>query len=399
MTKYITSQNIFILLISILPVNLGLHFVQYDSYVNGLLVDYLIPTIFLQDVLAAILLILWFIENRGTLNFSKILGYKKLIYLALFLYILFITSVFSERSFISLAIFVRVFLYFLVGIYFATRKQFLLSQKKLLLNILEVQLILLSILACFQYYGQGSVFDNYAFFGEQPYSYSTPGIAHENVFGYTRVPAYGLFRHPNTFAGYLVILITIIFYFKRYKFILLGITALLLTFSYTAWFALVLGLIAIYKQSLARWVMLIFFCIGLALPLFQNILTVDNVSVSKRAELMSASYNFFAQKQLLFGCGQGCLLWNLEEYLVPTNYVRFLQPVHNVFVLLLVEGGLLAVVFLAYFLFLHIIKRREPYPLTYTILLQVLILLSFDHYLWTNHQTHLIFWLLVGVLI
>ena len=44
------SKILFYVLVFLLPVNLGLHFVIKDAYVWGLLIDYLVPTVFVQDI-------------------------------------------------------------------------------------------------------------------------------------------------------------------------------------------------------------------------------------------------------------------------------------------------------------------------------------------------------------
>ena len=58
MWKTITQLNkenldklVFYLLIIFLPINLGKHFEILDSYVWGFLSDYLIPTVYVQDIL------------------------------------------------------------------------------------------------------------------------------------------------------------------------------------------------------------------------------------------------------------------------------------------------------------------------------------------------------------
>ena len=51
------AKKLFFLLILLLPLNLGKHFVIKDSYVLGLLIDYLIPTIFVQDILVFLIIL------------------------------------------------------------------------------------------------------------------------------------------------------------------------------------------------------------------------------------------------------------------------------------------------------------------------------------------------------
>ena len=53
---------IFYWLVFLIPSNLAKHWPQSWSYVNGILVDYLIPTVYLTDILVVALLVLWGID-------------------------------------------------------------------------------------------------------------------------------------------------------------------------------------------------------------------------------------------------------------------------------------------------------------------------------------------------
>ncbi|MEA3355691.1 MAG: hypothetical protein U9Q63_04395, partial [Patescibacteria group bacterium] len=48
--------KLFYLIIFLIPCNLSKHFILPSSYVNGILVDYLIPSIYFTDILIIILL-------------------------------------------------------------------------------------------------------------------------------------------------------------------------------------------------------------------------------------------------------------------------------------------------------------------------------------------------------
>src|SRR3990167_937702 len=52
-------KTVFLVFIFTLPFNLSKHFVFSWSYVNGNLVDYLIPTLYITDILIALILLLW----------------------------------------------------------------------------------------------------------------------------------------------------------------------------------------------------------------------------------------------------------------------------------------------------------------------------------------------------
>jgi hypothetical protein len=166
------------------------------------------------------------------------------------LLILFISSVFfsvlssrnaqaSFYAFLHLVLYVCFFLYVLQN--FEHKKDF-----SKVVKIFSLSVFLLSLLAFAQWYKQGSLFNNYLFLGEQPYSFSTYNVNRENFFGFTKIPAYGLFRHPNIFGGFLsVVLLWLLLFIPENKFVTLtfifGLTALFLTLSISSLAVFLLG--------------------------------------------------------------------------------------------------------------------------------------------------------------
>ena len=57
-------KKLFFVLALLLPVNLAKHFIYPGAYVDGILVDYLIPTLYLTDLLIAAIAALWLFEKR-----------------------------------------------------------------------------------------------------------------------------------------------------------------------------------------------------------------------------------------------------------------------------------------------------------------------------------------------
>ena len=202
------SKILFFTLILLIPLNLGKHFITADSYVWGVLVDYLIPTFYIQDLLAILVLVFWVIEDgfpkkEDLLEFITTRRNQVLIFFIVASGLSVVSAIRFVPSFFE---FLRLLLYTLLAIYISYKVR---AEKDLpvILSLLSFEVIFLGLLGIFQYVKQASVFNNYLFFGEQPYSFSTWGIAKENVFGVYRVPAYGLFRHPNIFGGFLSVLL------------------------------------------------------------------------------------------------------------------------------------------------------------------------------------------------
>ena len=93
---------------------------------------------------------------------------------------------------------------------------------------------------------------------------------------------------------------------------------------------------------------------------------------------------------LLFGTGPANTYKYADEW-------RFIQPVHNVPILIFAESGVFA--FLSFCGLLYIgLKRSLRYPLLFIIFSLILLVSLFDHFFYTINQTQLLFWLTLGVL-
>lgn len=56
------EKVLFYLFLFLIPSNLAKHWVQNWSYVNGILVDYLIPTLYMTDIIIILILIFWLVK-------------------------------------------------------------------------------------------------------------------------------------------------------------------------------------------------------------------------------------------------------------------------------------------------------------------------------------------------
>jgi len=409
------SRFLYFILLFILPVNLGKHFEIFDSYVGGVLVDYLVPTLFIQDILAVLILLFWILSGGLKRLFCEknLLERRYIQYSTLFVFSLFLSTLNSARFIPSIYAWLRLFLYFLLFIYSLVEVPIETYFFKIL-NIFSLSLLLVSILGIAQFVQKGSVFDNYLVFGEQPYSSATYGVPKESFFGKGVVPSYGLFRHPNIFGGYLSIVLVWIFSFlKNRKFywipFLFGCVALLFTFSKISWavflFGVLLHLLFVkdpgkIENRKKKAVFLVYFVVvlSLLLPLFSCLTDNDNKSISRRASLAGASYRMI-EDNFLFGVGFNNSTIFIDKYNYAGTDLRFSQPVHNIFLLLFSEGGVFSLIFFA--LLIRECARNfinSSYFHIYLIsFLQILLLGSFDHYFITIHQTLLLFWIVLGL--
>jgi len=409
-------KALFYALVFFLPVNLAKHFVFSGAYVNGLLSDYLVPAIYVTDILIVGMLLTWFINlivshNARELRLGRV-PHILLLFLTAAGFSAITSANFPASVFFFLSFLLHLLFCFYVACTFSAARDF-----ATVVKVLSVSVFLLSVLAIFQWGRQGSVFDNYLFFGEQPYSSATPGIAREGLFGRYVVPSYGTFRHPNAFGGFLSVVLLWILYAGneaprtrvRVIIFLLGVLALLLTFSQSAWGAFVFGaavfeVIKRFGKRAVAAALIITFVISVSalfLPALQRTPALrESRSVLVRGALLSSAYENIP-RNLFFGVGLNASTTIIDKHFDVVEVVRFTQPPHNIFVLLLLEGGaffLLAFVFLLGYVFYLLLRQSFGVPaLVFVSLLQIVVMGSFDHYFFTMQQTKLLFLLTLGI--
>lgn len=411
----VIQKLLLVILILILPWNLGKHIDGIYSFVDGFFIPYLIPTIYLQDVLVVFLLVLGFFSRRfvppPTLQTVVVLRL-----LFLFVIACFLSMFYSGRVVPSVYILARLLLYLLFFI-FSARLFIDLSVRRAVAFIVILNILLLSVLGVVQFCKQASVFSNYLYFGEQPYSAYTAYIAKESYGGIAKVPPYGTFMHPNILAGFLVVLITLAVgcvYRRLAKggwqtwllivtiVVSLGLYVLYLTKSYTAWAVLLMGAALLRVKLAPIGVVLLGVAVvlfGLLFPVYKTQIgaflpgntVLSQLSAGRRSDLLLASYKMFLVKPL-HGWGINSFTYSFEPYYNRRDVVRFLQPVHNVYALILSEVGLFGMlIFISATFYPIYYSARYGNYLYSVILLQMIFLSSFDHYFFTIHQTYLLF--------
>ncbi|MBU1133169.1 O-antigen ligase family protein, partial [Patescibacteria group bacterium] len=157
------------------------------------------------------------------------------------------------------------------------------------------------------------------------------------------------------------------------------------------------------KPKLRRWVVSGVFIIT-SLLLFLPVLGENFPSLTKypsfyrRSNLLSATYKI-ADLNPLFGVGANNFTILVDRFMPKSPDLRFTQPVHNIFILIFTESGIFA--FLSFVALLYQGTKRSLKPRFFVIplvsLIQILLLGSLDHYLYTAHQTQLLFWIILGL--
>jgi hypothetical protein len=244
------------------------------------------------------------------------------------------------------------------------------------------------------------------YFGERYFTLSTPGIAKVVLQGKEILRAYGTFSHPNSLAGFYLLLYVFVLFEKRFnasyklKYVILGLSSILIFISFSK--------IAIF----------IFFIIT-ATYLFKNVscklcltgrilgLIVlstlfisaqgDSESVQKRITLIQDSLKIILNYPLL-GVGLGNYIIAQSTFPIAYSYY-FLQPVHNIFLIFLAETGIPLCIIVAYFIFRFgktLIQKHGQ--IAVSLLLIIGVTGFFDHYWITLQQNMLLLPVVFGLL-
>ncbi len=292
----------------------------------------------------------------------------------------------------------------------------------------------------FQFVAQKSL--GLRFLGESFLNTEMAGVAKIAVEGGRYLRAYGTLPHPNVLGAFLVIgllsLCGLALSHESRKdtnlrikniFILLGIACitfgLVLTFSRAAWLVAIFSVLAITgwgflnreRRSRALGLLLMFsFSAVLAIAPIRDLVFVRaGVSVTEPAVTARLAYNDLARdliKEKPWGVGLGNqVLYSVKNGLyqkLGMNEVWMWQPIHNLYLLIIAETGIIAGAVFFAFLFSLLISndlkssspesRLEGRSISLIMLLVLLILGLFDHYLWTLNAGQLMLWLIIGII-
>lgn len=276
------------------------------------------------------------------------------------------------------------------------------------------------------------------------------------------IRAYGLFPHPNILGGYLVlsIALTILCYKMfhvehkndkicpiRNKWLywsVLGIQiiAIILTFSKSAWIGLCIAAICLWYQHVSafslvkgfgrswhknikkmfhvehfRYVTLSICILSLLVIISKpNWYSIVGKSIEDRLFFLNVSYESFLANPI-FGLGSGQFVMNLESIKNIQNW-QF-QPVHNVFLLIINELGIVGLILFIWLIWKsiknvprgttsdinmfhveHIFKQEKNNDArlkTKAIFFSFLFIMLLDHYFWDIQQGQIMLWMVFGL--
>lgn len=380
------EQALLFLTILFLPTQLGRHFWPDFSFVYSLPIDYLSPTIYFWDLIVVCLMSVSII--RG-LHFNKI---------ALNLFLLFIFSQVISlmpigKDVILGAGLVRLEQYLvsgLFGVYLASNN-FKTLFKAISLPLL-VSIFFESFLAIWQFSKGATI--GFWILGERTFSISTPGIAKFDYLGTQFLRPYSTFSHPNVLAAFLLVTLPLV----ASKFgTIIGSLALFLTASRSA---ILLGFFMALNLLNKKWKLLLIITALILSPVlytrFSAIFSFDSLALIRREELAIGAVDLFLSTPLS-GVGLNNFI-EVSAHGIVSGPSRFLQPVHNIYLLSLSETGIIgfcALLFLIGYPLHRLLKLKEKRMLL--VWSTVLFLGLFDHYFLTLPQGYRLTFLIWGL--
>lgn len=410
-------QLFFYLLILFLPTQLGKHFWPDWTMVEGIRIDYLSPTVYLTDILVASILVGWGWEKIVNQK-SKIkttIKNLKISWATLLVSGFLVANVLLAASQpVAFYKFIKILEISLLGLYIA-KNHHLLST---IYHPLSVSIIYSSLIAIGQFAKQASLGGLLWWLGERTFNSMTPGIAQASIEGRLILRPYATFPHPNVLGGFLSISLPLLIFLppklRPIPFVL-GTVALFLSFSQSAWLAFGLQLSfwgawfvrRVWKKLLNYWphlLVLLFiasFFSSKTLTL-KSFTWVEPESIKQRQDLNLVAMEMIKNSPLL-GVGLGNFLIRLPEFYQDKGTVRFLQPAHNLYLLIGAETGLVGL--LMFFFLLYFTYKQLIFNCAFSIfnlsliiaLTSILILGLFDHYFYTLQQGQLLAALLLGL--
>lgn len=403
LNTFISKQTIFnILLFCLLflfPTQLGKHFWPNFAFINSLRIDYFSPTLYFWD------LVLIFVFLFCLFLLKKINKFPVLVF---FIFLISQLSSLLYQENIGPGL-VRVKDYLTAGLFGILVSSLTLKKEYLVLFWgLVAGVFFESLLAILQFINNGSL--GLWVFGERDFTSSTISIATFNWYGEVFLRPYATFSHPNVLAAYLILSLSLIYlFYKKYKIKsnkifalvgLLGLVAAFLTFSRGALIFLALQVAYLLKNKV-KWLLVIgFFLIPFLFVRYYSALNFDYLSITRREQLADVAISQFIEYPLL-GVGLNNFI-NESSGLLIAGPSRFLQPVHNIYLLILTETGIigfagfLALVSLPIYKLIKSINKTEVKILLFCWLM-VLSLGLLDHYFLTLPQGQRLLFLVWGL--
>ncbi len=404
---------IFLIIIILIPF-------QIRFFLSGSGYIYNSAYVYLSDIFIFILFLLW-ISERQYQKIISLVKYRGNYFLAIFLIIVILSVFFSYNKinnrldFWHLIKFIE-FLWLFIFIKANIKGKVEVGQ------ILIISALTQSAIAIIQFIIQSDL--GLRVLGESLIKPWLAGVAKISTLDEVLIRSYGTFPHPNILAAFLLIsfvfLVQLIIqriHFKHslkiyFLYYVLISTGVFLTFSRTAWILWVLiNLIFIIlnlknpfvpKNNL-EFLLLFFIIYSIALlVIFPNELYLRlNINFNEQAINQRILYSNIALKIIkdnpFLGVGLGNYINYLKDHFKGLESWQY-EPVHNIFLLITSEVGIVGILVLGLFFLLKLRKEIFLNPVSLSFIFIILFFGILDHFFWTLQPGELMFWMLLGII-
>ncbi|MGB9911479.1 MAG: O-antigen ligase family protein [Microgenomates group bacterium] len=399
----VIHQKLFLLLLGLLPLQIGRHFWPEWSYVWGLRVDYLSPTIYLTDILVFLIFLFWGFEDfklkiRNCKFRLKISN--RFLFFLFFLLFLLVNCLLAKNSPVAFYKFFKILEFFLLGMYVVKN----IDGLELVNYGLIISVVYSSLIAIGQFIKQSSLGGIFWWLGERTFNLATPGIAKIDIEGRLFLRPYATFSHPNSLAGFLLVslILTFPFLIRKNKifaicYLILAGVSLIITFSRSAWLGGILLLFWFILKKVKKITLrfLLLFLLIFVLVYLIKLINFSSESFFYRWNLAKVAVQLIKQSPLI-GVGLNNFIVYLPEFWQSSTL--WLQPVHNIYLLIASEAGIIGLVFFFCFLFFTYRRVFVFSSLLLTSLNTILLLGFFDHYWLTLQQNQLLLTIILGLI-
>lgn len=382
----LNSSFLFLLLL-FLPSQFAKHFWPSYSLIFGVRSDFLSPTLYFTDIFIISLFLLNYKSFYKSLN-------KKILTLV-FIFVLF-NVLNSIAPLISVYRFLRFFE--LIFLFWQIKQQFNFMKKNAWIP-LSIAFFYTSLLAIAQFLTSKTIGGFFYFLGERSFIKADAGIALFEAMGRQYLRAYATLPHPNALAGFLILILLLLYTLKRNIFwylMPLGAIAIIATFSKSALLALFIALFYVFLQKITKIkrilfiFLIIFVYASLITPYFAKQILDSNFDLPKatteRIRLTESAASMFSSKSI-FGVGLGNFI--IAEPLYVNRGEVLMQPVHNIILLFFAETGIVGLLIIILILF-YFYKKSLNGGEALFLFVFVLTTSFFDHYWVTLPQTSMV---------
>ena len=423
--------TLYYFLLIFLPSQLNYYFWPSWSFVLGRKIDLLSPSVYFTDFLILSLLVAWGLQ-KSSVTF-KLTAIQKIV-VFIFVLLTVVNILISHSPILALFGWLEVCKYVLLTLCVIDLNQSITKST----IFLTIGAFWSSSLAFLQISKEHSIGGLWYFLGERSFSLSTLNVAKTTIPFHLPfisreiiIRAYSTFPHPNVFAGFLVFVLLLLlsqknyitllsfstiqnikkiscfnFFIKRrnnliidllyWTIVIILLIALFFTFSKTAWLAFFLGVLWLLRISKSVKIFITILVISsVIITTWQTIVPFPyNESITVRKELNYAAVEMLKTSPW-FGIGLKQFITNLPKHLLSRT-IFFLQPVHNMYLLILTEIGVVPT-FLFSILSYLLIKKSHPISQSSLFILIPFLLIGLnDHYLITLQQGQIVLSLVIS---